>query len=94
MRHILQPTPVSILAVCPEQAAFQPLNDPVIKSFSSAPVEQIMMGMEGDQVTVDVTLPPNKQAVWRVVRQHISPTRASRRQRSWLRCARSMGRKR
>jgi hypothetical protein len=26
--------------------------------------------MEGDQVTVDVTLPPNKQAVWRVIRQH------------------------
>jgi hypothetical protein len=28
------------------------------------------MGMEGDQVTVDVTLPPNKQAVWRVIRDH------------------------
>lgn len=48
----------------------------VIKSFSSASAEQIMMGSEGDQVTVDVTLPPNKQAVWRVVRQHFSPTRA------------------
>jgi len=46
------------------------IDKPVIKSFSSAPPEQIMMGMEGDQVTVDVTLPPNKQAVWRVVRQH------------------------
>ena len=46
------------------------IDKPVIKSFSSAPAEQIMMGMEGDQVTVDVTLPPNKQAVWRVVRQH------------------------
>jgi len=46
------------------------IDKPVIKSFSSAPAEQIMMGMEADQVTVDVTLPPNKQAVWRVVRQH------------------------
>jgi hypothetical protein len=46
------------------------IDKPVIKSFSSAPAEQIMMGMEGDQVTVDVTLPPNKQTVWRVIRQH------------------------
>jgi hypothetical protein len=46
------------------------IDKPVIKSFSSAPPEQIMMGMEGDQVTVDVTLPPTKQVVWRVVRQH------------------------
>jgi hypothetical protein len=46
------------------------IDKPVIKSFSSASAEQIMMGMEGDQVTVDVTLPPNKQAVWRVIRQH------------------------
>ena len=46
------------------------IDKPVIKSFSSAPAGQIMMGSEGDQVTVDVTLPPNKQAVWRVVRQH------------------------
>jgi hypothetical protein len=46
------------------------IDQPVIKSFSSAPAGQIMMGSEGDQVTVDVTLPPNKQAVWRVVRQH------------------------
>jgi hypothetical protein len=46
------------------------IDKPVIKTFSSAPAEQIMMGMEGDQVTVDVTLPPNKQAVWRVIRQH------------------------
>ena len=49
------------------------IDKPVIKSFSSAPPEQIMMGMEGDQVTVDVTLPPNKQAVWRVDRQHYFP---------------------
>ena len=46
------------------------IDKPVIKSFSSAPAEQIMMGMEADQVTVDVTLPPSKQAVWRVIRQH------------------------
>jgi len=46
------------------------IDKPVIKSFSSAPAGQIMMGSEGDQVSVDVTLPPNKQAVWRVVRQH------------------------
>jgi len=46
------------------------IDQPVIKSFSSAPAGQIMMGMEGDQVTVNVTLPPNKQAVWRVARQH------------------------
>jgi hypothetical protein len=51
------------------------IDKPVIKSFSSAPPEQIMMGMEGDQVTVDVTLPPNKQAVWRVVRQHYFPNK-------------------
>src|SRR5437660_6337074 len=46
------------------------IDQPVIKSFSSAPAGAIMMGQEGDQVTVNVTLPPNKQAVWRVVRQH------------------------
>ena len=46
------------------------IDKPVITSFSSAPAEPIMMGKEGDQVSVDVTLPPNKQAVWRVVRQH------------------------
>ena len=51
------------------------IDKPVIKSLSSAPAEQIMMGMEGDQVTVDVTLPPNKQAVWRVVRQHYFPNK-------------------
>jgi hypothetical protein len=32
-----------------------------------------MMGMEGDIVTVGVTLPPNKQAVWRAYRQHFFP---------------------
>ena len=51
------------------------IDKPVIKSFSSTPAQQIMMGMEGDQVTVDVTLPPNKQAVWRVIRQHYFPNK-------------------
>lgn len=51
------------------------IDKPVIKAFTSAPPEQIMMGMEGDVVTVDVTLPPNKQAVWRVVRQHYFPNK-------------------
>ena len=46
------------------------IDKPVIKAFSSAPAGAIMMGQEGDQVSVDVTLPPNKQAVWRVIRQH------------------------
>src|SRR5262245_1134953 len=49
------------------------IDKPDITSFSSMPAEQISMGMEGDQVTVDVTLPPNKQAVWRVDRQHYFP---------------------
>ena len=46
------------------------LDKPVITSLLSAPAEQIMMGMEADQVTVDVTLPPNKQSVWRIRREH------------------------
>ena len=49
------------------------IDKPIITSFASTPAEQISMGMEGDQVTVDVTLPPNKQAVWRVDRQHYFP---------------------
>jgi hypothetical protein len=49
------------------------IDKPVITSFSATPAEQISMGMEGDQVTVDVTLPPNKQAVWRVDRNHFFP---------------------
>ena len=51
------------------------IDKPVIKSFSSTPAQQIMMGMEGDEVKVDVTLPPNKQTVWRVVRQHYFPNK-------------------
>jgi hypothetical protein len=49
------------------------IEKPVIYSFSSAPAETIMSGMEADQVIVDVTLPPNKQAVWRVYRTHYFP---------------------
>src|ERR1043165_4366722 len=51
------------------------IEKPVIKSFSSTPPQQIMMGQEGDEVKVDVTLPPNKQTVWRVVRQHYFPNK-------------------
>ena len=51
------------------------IEKPVIKAFTSTPPEQIMMGMEGDQVTVDVTLPPNQQAVWKVVRDHFFPNK-------------------
>lgn len=50
------------------------IDKPVIVSFLSAPAETIMMGMEADQVTVDVTLPPNKQAVWRINRVHCFPS--------------------
>ena len=49
------------------------IENPIIYSFTSAPAEVIAMGMEADQVTVDVTLPPNKQAVWRVNRIHYFP---------------------
>lgn len=46
------------------------IEKPVIASFQSLPKHALAMGDEGDHVTVDVTLPPNKQAVWRVSRQH------------------------
>jgi hypothetical protein len=51
------------------------IDKPVIRSFLSAPAETITTGMEADQVTLDVTLPPNKQSVWRVVRQHYFPNK-------------------
>jgi hypothetical protein len=51
------------------------IDKPVILSFASAPASQIMMGMEGDTVTVDVTLPPSKQMVWRIERQHFFPNK-------------------
>jgi hypothetical protein len=49
------------------------IEKPVIASFQSLPKQTIMMGDEADTVTVDVTLPPNKQAVWRVFRDHSFP---------------------
>lgn len=49
------------------------IEKPVIASFQSLPKQALAMGDEGDHVTVDVTLPPNKQAVWRVSRQHSFP---------------------
>jgi hypothetical protein len=49
------------------------IDKPVIASFQSLPKQALAMGDEGDHVTVDVTLPPNKQAVWRVYREHFFP---------------------
>jgi hypothetical protein len=49
------------------------IEKPVISSFFSAPTDTIAMGKEADQVKVDVTLPPNKQTVWRVDRTHYFP---------------------
>lgn len=49
------------------------IEKPVMTSFQSTPKQTLAMGDEGDIVTVDVTLPPNKQAVWRVYREHFFP---------------------
>jgi hypothetical protein len=49
------------------------IDKAVIASFSSNPQQGIMMGDEGDSVTVYVTLPPNKQAVWWVERTRFFP---------------------
>jgi len=49
------------------------IEKPVISSLQSAPKQTLAMGDEADIVTVDVTLPPNKQAVWRVYREHFFP---------------------
>ena len=49
------------------------IEKPVMASFVSAPTQNIMMGMVSDRVTVDVTLPPNKQSVWRIDRSHSFP---------------------
>ena len=49
------------------------IEKPVISSFQSAPKQTLAMGDEADVVIVDVTLPPNKQAVWRVYREHFFP---------------------
>jgi hypothetical protein len=51
------------------------IEKPVITSFQSTPKQTLAMGDEGDIVTVDVTLPPNKQAVWRVAREHFFPNK-------------------
>ncbi len=51
------------------------IDKPVISSFQSAPKQTIAIGDEADTVTVDVTLPPNKQAVWRVAREHFFPNK-------------------
>jgi hypothetical protein len=49
------------------------IDKPVMSSFASGPPGTLAIGTEGDVVTVDVTLPPNKQVVWRVDRQHFFP---------------------
>jgi len=49
------------------------IDKPVIASFSSNPQKGIMMGDEGDSVQVYVTLPPNKQTVWNVLRTRFFP---------------------
>jgi hypothetical protein len=49
------------------------IDKAVIASFSSNPQQGIMMGDGGDSVTVYVTLPPNKQAVWWVERTRFFP---------------------
>lgn len=51
------------------------IEKPVITTFQSAPAQQIAMGDEGDIVMVYVTLPPNKQAVWRIDREHFFPNK-------------------
>ena len=49
------------------------IDKPVLASFSSNPPQAIMVGDEGDSVKVYVTLPPSKQAVWNVQREHFFP---------------------
>jgi hypothetical protein len=49
------------------------IEKPVIAWLWSAPQDAVAMGVETDQVRVDVTLPPNKQAVWKVDRTHFFP---------------------
>jgi hypothetical protein len=52
---------------------FPTIDKPVLTSFTSVPQQAVMMGMEGDSLTVYVTLPPNKQAVWYAERNHFFP---------------------
>ena len=56
-----------------ETMTFPTIEKPVTWSFSSVPQQTISMGMEGDSLTVNVTLPPNKQAVWFAERNHLFP---------------------
>src|SRR5689334_3382299 len=49
------------------------IDKPVIASFTSATKQNVFPGMESDRVTVDVTLPPNRQVVWRASRGHSFP---------------------
>ena len=46
------------------------IEKPIIATLNSTPKQPMAMGLEGDQIQVDVTLPPNQQAVWRIDRQH------------------------
>jgi hypothetical protein len=48
------------------------IEKPVIMSLRSGS-HNVAGGAEGEEVIVDVTLPPNKQAVWRVSRLHFFP---------------------
>ncbi|MEP6601709.1 MAG: hypothetical protein ABJB49_07830 [Nitrospirota bacterium] len=56
-----------------EEIYLPTIEKPVIVSFASAPQQTIGMGMEADIVKVYATLPPNKQAVWKVERTHTFP---------------------
>ena len=56
-----------------ETKTFPTIEKPVTASFTSVPQQATMMGMEGDSLRVYVTLPPNKQAVWYVERNHLFP---------------------
>jgi hypothetical protein len=49
------------------------IEKPIIASLLSEPQQAIGIGMEADYVKVYVTLPPTKQAVWRVERTRLFP---------------------
>jgi hypothetical protein len=46
------------------------IDRPVVVSFRSSPAQNLPAGVETDDVTVDVTMPPSDQVVWRVSRRH------------------------
>src|SRR5262249_6627000 len=52
---------------------FPTIEKPVLTSLVSVPQQAVGMGMEGDSLTVYVTLPPNKPAVWYAERSHLFP---------------------